>query len=58
MFYSCGTTKELAEKPGSANLSIRLANFEVIVCPTLCHPDRGEGSTKISSFSASSKVVP
>jgi hypothetical protein len=36
------TTEELAEKLGSANLSVRLANFEVIVCLTFCHPDRSE----------------
>jgi hypothetical protein len=33
------TTSELAEKLGSANLSVRLANFEVIVCLTFCHPE-------------------
>jgi hypothetical protein len=35
-------TEELAEKLGSANLSVRLANFEVIVCLKFCHPDRSE----------------
>jgi hypothetical protein len=34
--------KELAEKLGSAHLSVRLANFEVIICLTFCHPDRSE----------------
>jgi hypothetical protein len=60
-----GTTLELAEKLGSANLSVRLANFEVIVCLTFCGAEgtstfavRDEGSTKISSFSASSLVGP
>jgi hypothetical protein len=37
-----GTTEEAAEKLGSANLSVRLANFEVIICVTFCHPDRSE----------------